>query len=491
MNGEASLYNTTVRTGRRMQTLEFTTTLDAAPDTVFRWHARPGAFERLVPPWVPVRLEEFEGIGEGDRAVLRMGPGPLALRWVAEHHDVIEGRQFCDRQVQGPFAHWDHTHRFEPIDGGGCRLVDRIEYALPAGGLGAAVAPHLVEPALRRQFAYRHRVTRHDLRRHRRYDAEAAPRTVAVSGTSGLVGSQLVPFLTTGGHTVRRLVRARPVADDEILWNPASGEVEAEKLNDVDAVIHLAGENVVGLWTAAKKRRIRDSRVHGTRLLAEALAELDDPPSTFVSASAVGYYGDRGAEVVTETTPSGEGFLAAVCRAWEDATAPAAEAGIRTLQARIGVVLSPAGGALQIQWPLFWLGLGGTVGRPEQYVPWVALDDVVGGLYHLVMDEGREGAVNLTAPTPARMDRYAETLGTVLGRPTPLHVPPALLRGLLGELAEEMALKSARVVPDRLRHDGYTFAYPELEPALRHVLGRDAAGSEAPTPGPQFPSESR
>jgi len=455
-----------------MNTLEFTTRLDASPETVFRWHARPGAFERLVPPWAPVRLERFEGIGEGDRAVLRMGPGPLALRWVAEHHDVIEGRQFCDRQVQGPFAHWDHTHRFEPTDEGGCRLVDRIEYALPAGGLGAAAAPWLVEPELRRQFAYRHRVTRRDLALHRRYGAEASPLTVAVSGTSGLVGSQLVPFLTTGGHTVRRLVRSRPVDDDEILWDPEAGVVESEKLEGVDAVIHLAGENVFGPWTAAKKRRIHDSRAEGTRLLADALAGRADPPSTFVSASAVGYYGDRGDEVVTEEAPSGEGFLAGVCRAWETATAPAAEAGIRTVQARIGVVLSPAGGALQVQWPLFWLGLGGPVGRADQYVPWIAIDDVVGGLYHLVGEGAVDGPVNLTAPTPAPMGRYAETLGAVLDRPTPLPVPPAVLRFLLGEMAEEMALKSTRAVPDRLRDTGYAFGYPELGGALRHVLGR-------------------
>jgi len=455
-----------------VNTLQFTTTLDASPEAVFDWHARPGAFERLVPPWAPVRLERVDGIGEGDRAVLRLGPGPPALRWVAEHHDVIEGRQFCDRQVQGPFAHWDHTHRFEPIEEGGCRLVDRIEYALPAGGLGAAAASVLVEPELRRQFAYRHRVTRRDLALHRRYDAEASPLTVAVSGASGLVGSQLVSVLTTGGHTVRRLVRSEPVAEGEILWDPASGVVETDKLEGVDAVIHLAGESVFGPWTAAKKRRIHDSRAEGTRLLADALAGLEDPPSTFVSASAVGYYGDRGSEVVTEDTSSGDGFLAAVCRAWEEATAPAAEAGIRTVQARIGVVLSPAGGALRAQWPLFWLGLGGIVGRPDQYVPWIALDDVVGGLYHLLMEEGLDGPVNLTAPAPAPMGRYAETLGTVLERPTPLRVPAAVLRGLLGEMAEETALTSARVVPARLRGDGYTFGHPDLEGALRHVLGR-------------------
>jgi hypothetical protein len=466
-----------------VRTLEFSTELDASPERVFAWHDRPGAFERLVPPWAPVRLERFEGIRAGDRAVIRMGPGPLALRWVAEHHDVIEGRQFCDRQVQGPFAHWNHTHRFEPLGDDRCRLVDSIEYALPGGPLGDALNPWL-EPELRRQFAYRHRVTRRDLALHRRCNPDDRALTVAVSGTSGLVGSQLVPFLTTGGHTVRPLVRSGPTAEGEILWDPQTGTVEAEKLEGVDAVVHLAGESVFGLWTEEKKRRIYESRADGTRLLAEALAGLDDPPDVFVSASAVGYYGDHGTDVVTEdSAPRGDGFLVDVCRAWEDATTPASGAGIRTVQARIGVVLSPAGGALQLQWPVFWLGLGGQLGAPDQYLPWIAIDDVVGGLYHLLWQADRAGPVNLTAPSPAPMAAYARTLGDVLNRPTPLHIPGSVLRMLGGEAADEMALKSARVVPERLRESGYDFGYDTLDAALRHVLGRTADAGAAPPPG--------
>ncbi len=455
-----------------MTTLEFPSDLDHAADTVFDWHARPGAFQRLTPPWAPVRLERFEGIREGDRAVLRMGPGPLALRWVAEHHDVIEGRQFCDRQVQGPFAHWDHTHRFEPDGEDQCHLVDRIEYQLPGGAVGEVLSPWL-EPELERQFAYRHRVTRRDLALHHRYDALDRSLTVAVSGTSGLVGSQLVPFLTTGGHTVKRLVRSGPTGPGEVLWNHQTGQIEAEKLEGIDAVIHLAGESVFGFWTDAKKRRIYDSRADGTRLLAEALAGLDDPPDVFVSASAVGYYGDHGTDVVTEESkPREEGFLTSVCRAWERATAPASGAGIRTVQARIGVVLSPAGGALQLQAPAFWLGLGGRIGPPDQFFPWIALDDVVGGLYHLLWQEDVSGPVNLTAPNPARMDTYADTLAHVLNRTARFHLPGNLVRGLAGEMAEEMLLKSARVVPQRLTESGYDFGFGELHPALRHVLGR-------------------
>jgi uncharacterized protein (TIGR01777 family) len=401
-----------------------------------------------------------------------MGPDPLALRWVAEHHDVIEGRQFCDRQVQGPFAHWDHTHRFEPVGEEESRLVDQIQYALPGGRLGERVAPWL-EPELRRQFAYRHRVTRRDLALHRRYNDEGRSLSIAVSGSSGLIGSQLLPFLTTGGHTVKRLVRSQPACRHEILWDPQTQSVEAEKLDGVDAVIHLAGESVLGWWTDAKKRRIYESRAKGTRLLAETLAALDDPPDTFVSASAVGYYGNQGTRVVTEETPPREsGFLTEVCRAWEGATEPAAEAGIRTVQARIGIVLSPAGGALQLQWPVFWLGMGGVVGSAEQYLPWIAVDDVVGALYHLLWKKEVSGPVKLTAPSPAPAPEYAQTLARVLHRSLPFQLSPMVLKKLLGEMAEEMVLKSVRVVPQRLQDTGYEFAYGSLEPALRHLLGR-------------------
>jgi len=454
-----------------MNRLEFATDLDVAADTVFTWHARPGAFERLTPPWAPVRLEQFEGIGEGDRAVLRMGPGPLAVRWVAEHHDVVEGRQFCDRQVQGPFAHWDHTHRFEPTEEGS-RLVDRIEYELPGGSAGNWLSGWL-EPELERQFAYRHRITRHDLAQHERYNPDGTSLTVAVSGASGLIGSQLVPFLTTGGHTVKRLVRTRPTGDDEILWDLQAETVETEKLEGIDAVIHLAGESVFGLWTEDKKRRIYESRDRGTRLLADALAGLDDPPDVFVSASAVGFYGDHGTDLITEQSPPRHGgFLTEVCRAWEAATEPAAAAGIRTVTARIGVVLTPAGGALQLQFPVFWLGLGGQIGAPDQYVPWIGIDDVLGGLYHALWTDDLAGPVNLTAPHPAPMDRYARTLATVLNRSAPLNLSSSLIRAVGGEMADEMALKSARAVPERLTESGYRFRHDDLGETFRHLLGR-------------------
>ena len=458
-----------------MPTLTYTSDLPASADDVFAWHNRDGALYRLLPPWAPVRVEHFEGVRNGDRAILRIGPGPLAVRWVAEHHDWVEGRQFCDRQVQGPFAEWDHTHRFKPLDTGST-LIDQIRYRPPGGPIGDLLAPSLLEPELGRQFAYRHRITRRDLALHQHYNPDGTSLTVAVSGSSGLVGTQLCALLSTGGHHVKRLVRSGPTGPDEILWNANTNTIEAEKLEGVDAVVHLAGENVFGLWTEEKKKRIYQSRADGTALLADALAGLDDPPDVFVSASAVGYYGDHGPSRIVETTePKQAGFLSDVCTAWEAATTSATEAGIRTVNTRIGVVLTPAGGALQLMLPAFWMGLGGRVGDPNQYFPWITLDDVLGGLYHALWTNDLHGPVNLTAPNPVTMQEYTDTLARIVNRPAFLNVPTPVVKTLGGEMADEMLLNSARVLPKQLEDTAYPFAFPTLATGLRHLLGKTLA----------------
>ncbi len=463
-----------------MTHVEFTSEIDAPADRLFDWHAQPGAFQRLTPPWLPVTLEHFEGIRDGQRAEIRLGRGPAHIRWIAEHHDYIEGEQFCDRQVSGPFAHWNHTHRFESAGEEASTLIDAIEYELPLGGLGAFFGGGIAESQLDQQFAYRHRITQNDLKLHQRYTPDGRSLTIAVSGASGLVGAQLAAFLTTGGHTVKRLVRSRPTSANDIYWNHREGAIEADKLEGVDAVIHLAGENVFGLWTPAKKQRIYASRAQGTRLIADALAGLDDPPDVFLAASAVGYYGNHGADVITEeTSPQDSGFLTEVCEAWEAATEPAQSAGIRTAQMRIGVVLTPAGGALQLMLPAFRLGLGGRVGDPDQYFPWIALDDVIGAFYHALWTESVAGPVNVTAPHPATMKTYTEMLASVLRRPAFLSVPGRLVETLAGEMAEEMLLKSARVVPDTLEDTGYEFLFSDLRGGLEHLLGKTLVPIEA------------
>ena len=453
-------------------------------ETLFAWHNHRGAFERLAPPWQPVRLERFEGIRDGQRAVIKLGPKPAALTWIAEHHDFVAGRQFRDVQIKGPFARWHHTHRVIPDGPEASVLEDDVDYRLPLAPLAQWIGGRQAERQFERMFAYRHRVTHEDLLRH--HAAGLAPLKIAITGSTGLLGEALVAFLTTGGHRVLRLVRSRTAVahyadredEDAAYWNPERGEIDAAALEGVDAVLHLAGESVFSLrWSEAKKRRILESRTRGTRLLSETLSALDRPPPTFISASASGYYGDRGSEVVTEADGAGEGFLADVCRAWEAATEPATAAGIRTVALRIGVVLTPAGGALGFALPAFLAGLGGTVGDGTSYFPWVALDDVLYAALHILATPSLDGPVNLSAPHPVPQRTFVETLGRVVRRPTVWRVPERVVRRVTGEAADEMALKSIRMVPERLLESGLRFAYPEIEPALRHVLGRTASAS--------------
>ena len=298
---------------------------------------------------------------------------------------------------------------------------------------------------------------------------------VAITGSTGLVGSAAVTVLSAEGHEVVRLVRRLPAPGEKaVRWDPAQREVDAAGLEGLDAVIHLAGENVgSGRWTAARKTAIRDSRVNGTRLLCETLAGLARPPKTLVCASAVGIYGDRGEESLTEESSPGTGFLAGVAREWEAASEPAARKGIRVVTLRIGMVLSPKGGALSRMLPLFRAGLGGVIGGGSQYVSWVALDDLPFIILHALQCADLSGPVNAVAPRPVTNREFTEALGKALSRPTPIPVPAFALRLAVGrEMADALLLASARVVPRRLEETGYRFRFPDLGEALRHLLGK-------------------
>jgi uncharacterized protein (TIGR01777 family) len=301
--------------------------------------------------------------------------------------------------------------------------------------------------------------------------------TVAVTGASGLVGSGLAPALASAGHRVVRLVRGAGAAsapgESVARWDPDSGALEGSALAGVDAVVHLAGESIAGgRWTEPKKRRIRSSRVDATRRLAGALARLERPPRVLVSASAIGYYGDRGSEILREDSAPGTGFLAEVCREWEAATEPAARAGIRVVRLRIGMVLSRRGGALAAMLTPFRLGAGGPVGSGAQWVSWIALDDLVRAILHALATDSLAGAVNAVAPEPVTNRALARTLGRVLRRPALLPLPAFAARLLLGQMADELLLASARVEPARLRAGGFAFHLTPLETALRHELAR-------------------
>lgn len=303
---------------------------------------------------------------------------------------------------------------------------------------------------------------------------------IVVSGSTGLIGSPLIEALNRRGHETVRLVRRRvSSAERSLLWDPERGTIDRAGLEGADVVIHLAGENVFGRWSPAKQKRIRDSRVHGTRLLTEAIAGLKRRPATLLAASAIGYYGDRGEESVTEQSAPGEDFLAHVARDWEAATAAASRAGIRVVNMRFGVVLTTTGGALAKMLPAFRLGLGGPVGSGNQYLSWISIDDCINAVLHLLAATNLTGPVNMTAPTPVTNREFAKTLGKVLGRPAVVTVPAFALRMAFGTEGAAMLQSGQRVLPARLLASGFQFRHTEIEPALR-ALFEDAA---APTRG--------
>jgi uncharacterized protein (TIGR01777 family) len=454
-----------------MPVFSISTELPVSAERAYDWHAQPGAIQRLTPPWEDVRLvSKTGGLEDGARVVLSVPLlGPLRMNWVAEHRNNQPGRQFQDIQLSGPFARWEHTHRFTPLGPDRCQMTDEIHYALPLGLLGQLFGGPMVRAKLQRMFTYRHQQVLSDLTFLSRGDG---PLKILLSGASGMVGRALTQFLATGGHTVTPLVRRKPRAN-EVQWDPATGFPNPEAAEGFDAVVHLAGENIAeGRWTEEKKARIKDSRVIGTRTLSEALAKLKQPPKTLVSASAIGYYGSRGDQVLTEVSPAGDDFLARVCRGWEAGTEPAAEAGIRVVRMRIGIILSTKGGALAKMLPIFQLGGGGVLGSGKQYMSWVALDDVVGALHHALVNEELRGPVNVVAPNPVTNAEFTKVLGRVLFRPTFAPVPAIGLKVLLGEMADALLLSSTRVEPVRLQESGYPFQYPDLQKALKHVLGK-------------------
>jgi uncharacterized protein (TIGR01777 family) len=294
---------------------------------------------------------------------------------------------------------------------------------------------------------------------------------IVVSGSTGLIGSALCSFLSANNHHVLRLVRKTTAGRDEIGWDPSSGKLDPGRLEGIDAVIHLAGENIAaGRWTEERKRRIRESRINGTRLLAETLARLSHPPKCWISVSAVGYYGDRGEEVLDEKSGPGSGFLADLCRDWEEATEPASEQGMRIVIPRLGTVLSPKGGALSLMLPVFRMGIGGRIGNGRQYMSWIALEDLVGIFNHAIRSESLKGPVNAVSPHPVTNLEFSKTLGRILSRPVAFALPSFAARLVFGEMADEALLASARVSPARLRDSNYIFRFPELEPALRHIF---------------------
>jgi hypothetical protein len=392
----------------------------------------------------------------------------VPVRWVAEHTEYDPPNLFADTQVSGPFASWNHRHEFKAV-GRYTSLCDRIQYRVPFGPIGRLFGGGKARATIEAMFAFRHRLTREDLTL--QADRPAEPLRVAISGSSGMVGSQLGSLLTLLGHHVRPIVRSpRGDASSIAVWE---SEKEAAKLADVDAVVHLAGKSIAdSRWTDEVKREIRDSRVVKTRKLCQSLARLERKPQVLICASATGIYGDRRDEVLDEQSARGNEFLAGVAKEWEEACQLAIDAGIRVVNARLGVVLSPNGGALQKMLLPAKLA-GGALGSGRQWWSWIALDDVVGAIYHAITDRSLSGPINFVSPEPITNRDFAQTLAGVLGRPAIFPAPAFALRAAMGEMADALLLASTRVKPTRLTEANYRFRFTELDDLLRYCLGRE------------------
>ncbi|MDJ0316607.1 TIGR01777 family oxidoreductase [Arthrobacter antibioticus] len=481
------------------------------PD-VFEWFTRPGALVRLTPSFFGSTLAEpSDGINVGSRAALGVGapgnigmwlgtaagsvrgllPASLAgkkwtrpeLRWDALHTELTPGTSFTDVMDKGPLAAWTHKHSF--VDGaqpGTTVTVDEVDYELPAVARNAW-AQKKMDAELTAMFAFRERTLLADLAFHANYSS--APLTIAVSGASGLIGRQVCALLGGGGHTVVKLVRGAPKSSDEIFWDPDAGVLDSAGLARAQVVIHLAGHPIGGRFTDEVKDAIYQSRVRGTTLVAQTLADIasDGVERTLVCGSAVGYYGsdphagvasaqDGTPRPLVESDPAGTDFLARVCRDWEASCAPAVKAGVRVANVRTGLVLSAAGGVLQRLLPLYLAGAGGPVGG-EQWQSWVGIDDIAGIFVHAALTPQLSGPLNGVAPQPVTAREFARTLGAVLHRPAKLKVPALAPRLLLGDQgANELALASQRVSAAKIQESGYTFRHNDLESALRHILGK-------------------
>ena len=451
--------------------------LDFPREDVSGWHERPGALERLVPPWANVRVQRGAGGPEmRGRVDLRWGLGLIGLPWKLHRTECRFGELLVYEQRRGPFQHWRWERRFEP----GCEketaLVDLVSWSPPSGMAGRAFSESRVRRTLERVVDFQARRLAADLDRIRRL-GPGAGRRVAITGSSGLIGAELGYLLEASGYQVQRISRSPRGKQgghlESLRWDPESGELPGKPLEGLHAFVHLAGESIAGVrWTRAKKAAILSSREKGTALVSRTLSELNHPPQVLISSSAVGFYGHRGNEILSEESGPGDGFLSTVCTRSEASTHAARACGIRTVHMRSGLVLSAMGGALRTLLIPFGFGLGGRIGSGRQYLSWIDLDDEIGMIVHCIEEGLARGAVNATSPNPVTNTAFTDILGRVLSRPTLLPVPAVMLGALMGEMGTELLLSGQRAVPKKASDSGYRFLFPDLEDSLRHQLGR-------------------
>lgn len=445
---------------------------------IWNWHNSPGAFRRIMPEWEAITPINAGALRDGEETIFKVSLGPIKKKWIARHHDVIEGESFFDRMIKGPFSAWDHQHKFIPGKDAVTTVSDNVEYKLPFHTLTGWSAGLTVLPRLRQMFYFRSTRLTNDLIRIQA-TSDKPRQKVVVSGSSGMIGLQLCAFLEAAGHDVYRLIRKSTKLPPDvnlnkvIRWDDLSGEIFEGEINGFDTVIHLAGAGIADKrWSKKRKKMICDSRVVSTENLSKLLASIQKPPRRLLCASSIGIYGNRGDEVLDEQSKPGNDFLSDICLKWENASERAKDAGINVVHLRTGIVISPLGGALAKLLLPAKLGSAGPIRGGQQIQSWISLDDQIYGIHHLMMTDSSEGLYNLTSPNPVSQKQFAKVLGKVLRRPAFIPLPGFFIRIIFGEMGKKLVLEGQDVRPNRLLESGYEFTYTDLETCLRNCLGR-------------------
>lgn len=428
-------------------------------------------------------IDQKGGINNGAISVFRINVGPITFKWVAKHFGYIHNLQFQDKMIKGPFKKWVHTHSFISQGQNQCIIEDKIEYMPRFGKIGSKILQKRMQNYLNQLFLYRSRILVNDLFLEK--ITQEKGKRILISGSHGLIGSSLIPLLTSiGRHKISRLVRKvknnnmdlLPETNKEdkktIFWDPQYNKLDPYELEGFDIIIHLAGENIFGRWTDTKKQRIFDSRVGSTKLLSESLTKLSHPPSLLICASAIGYYGDRPNEYLTEDSNPGKGFLSEVCQKWEKATKEATEIGIRVVNTRFGVVLTPKGGILQKLLSPFKLGLGITIGNKDQYISWVSIEDVIKSIFYSITNTSIKGPINIVSPNPVTNLEFSDILKKIFNPKLSMSISQNIPKLIFGEMSKEVLSTNTYVIPKKLVSTDYKFFSSELEDSLRFLLGK-------------------
>ena len=464
--------------GIEIPTFNHEYTHKASQKEIWEWYDSPGAFRRIMPEWEGISPIQAGALRDGEETIFKVSLGPIKQKWIARHHSVKPGESFADTMVKGPFGSWDHHHQFIPKTDAETVVSDKVNYRLPFHIFTGWTAGFTVLPRMRQMFHYRSTRVTKDLDRIAQY-SDKPRQKVLVSGSTGMIGLQLCAFLEAAGHDVYRLLRKQTKlppdvnSDKIVIWDDISGNIINGEMEGFDTIIHLAGAGIGDKrWSKKRKKLIRDSRVIPTTNLANIIAKLDAPPSKLLCASAVGFYGNRGVEVIDESSKPSDDFLSTICQEWENSTKPASDSGVNVIHMRTGIVVSPFGGALAKLLLPAMMGAGGPVGGGKQMQSWISLDDEVYSIHHLMMEESCTGAYNLTAPNPVPQKQFMKVLGRVLKRPAFMPLPGFVLKMMYGEMGKKLVLEGQDVRPTRLLNSGYKFTHTELEDCFRNCLGK-------------------